>query len=570
MTTSFMDSTQQQLHRQNKGLEALRQQLFCTYMELDHIRKASKMQAKLTDAKLQKLQGMLDATVKERDGAFQECKKLRQCVLNLSNKSPEPIQCMYPPIVSEGQDMQSAGALSNTEHPRSNTTTSEPFQENNLALNTLAQDTLSIFTGDNSWQMDTSCDNSDEQFTMAIASAFDKLDSLELPELQQEENIVSEWEAHLAKASLSSPSSVDSTATSQVPTKGNTEQHPLEPKNRTTGLSSLDGSTIFKINTLVGDPFAVEDPINGTPSISSNVSSLSAQTPVTTMSMKAHALPSIRDTSGPQSTSANVHLSCHLPISANVSPSMSASQSASPIATMSNHLLRLSKPAVPLLAMPASQSAPTTSSAYSPARMPNWFSMPAKLNPSTTSTSAPTPPAFTTPMPLSQSAPILTRHYSCTIQEASLPSPLTPLQNTTHITSLQNGQSKPFFSSTSPQFSKVVPTHTSPTYNQMPAITLSQKRRHLPEPPEANMDTMLSSLPKKGRLLEAVLQAGPLLQQLMLTGPMPQWQHRPRKLNTTQILKVPTSPNSVLSPFSNAQNSPLCLYANQFPFTSTI
>nr|XP_025880403.1 uncharacterized protein LOC9269739 [Oryza sativa Japonica Group] len=34
-------------------------------------------------------------------------------------------------------------------------------------------------------------------------------------------------------------------------------------------------------------------------------------------------------------------------------------------------------------------------------------------------------------------------------------------------------------------------------------------------------------LPEKGRLVEAVVSAGPLLQTLLLAGPLPRWRHPP-------------------------------------------
>ncbi|MCO5603484.1 hypothetical protein L7F22_057635 [Adiantum nelumboides] len=50
--------------------------------------------------------------------------------------------------------------------------------------------------------------------------------------------------------------------------------------------------------------------------------------------------------------------------------------------------------------------------------------------------------------------------------------------------------------------------------------------KHLPEPPEADLEVMLRSLPERGKLLQAVMQAGPLLQTLLVAGPLPRW-HRP-------------------------------------------
>ncbi|KAG5071308.1 hypothetical protein JHK86_006519 [Glycine max] len=49
-------------------------------------------------------------------------------------------------------------------------------------------------------------------------------------------------------------------------------------------------------------------------------------------------------------------------------------------------------------------------------------------------------------------------------------------------------------------------------------------------------------LPKKGKLLKAVVEAGPLLQTLFLAGPVPQWQHPPPQLNSIEIPPVAISP----------------------------
>ncbi|KAK9683869.1 hypothetical protein RND81_10G170700 [Saponaria officinalis] len=42
-------------------------------------------------------------------------------------------------------------------------------------------------------------------------------------------------------------------------------------------------------------------------------------------------------------------------------------------------------------------------------------------------------------------------------------------------------------------------------------------------------------LPEKGKLLKAVMGAGPLLQTLLLAGPLPQWQHPPPQLESIEI-----------------------------------
>ncbi|XP_050386554.1 uncharacterized protein LOC126802889 [Argentina anserina] len=50
------------------------------------------------------------------------------------------------------------------------------------------------------------------------------------------------------------------------------------------------------------------------------------------------------------------------------------------------------------------------------------------------------------------------------------------------------------------------------------------------------------ALPEKGKLLQAVIDAGPLLQTLLLAGSLPQWQHPPPQLKSTEIPPVTISP----------------------------
>ncbi|KAI4382691.1 hypothetical protein MLD38_008625 [Melastoma candidum] len=50
-------------------------------------------------------------------------------------------------------------------------------------------------------------------------------------------------------------------------------------------------------------------------------------------------------------------------------------------------------------------------------------------------------------------------------------------------------------------------------------------------------------LPEKGKLLQAVVDAGPILQTLMLAGPLPQWQHPPSHIDSAQIPLVTVIPN---------------------------
>ncbi|XP_027111450.1 uncharacterized protein LOC113762611 isoform X1 [Coffea eugenioides] len=55
-------------------------------------------------------------------------------------------------------------------------------------------------------------------------------------------------------------------------------------------------------------------------------------------------------------------------------------------------------------------------------------------------------------------------------------------------------------------------------------------------------------LPEKGKFLEAVMEAGPLLKTLLLAGPLPQWQHPPPQLSTIDIppVTISSSPRPML------------------------
>ncbi|XP_059625379.1 uncharacterized protein LOC132268565 [Cornus florida] len=60
-------------------------------------------------------------------------------------------------------------------------------------------------------------------------------------------------------------------------------------------------------------------------------------------------------------------------------------------------------------------------------------------------------------------------------------------------------------------------------------------------------------LPEKGKFLQAVMEAGPLLQTLLLAGALPQWQHPPPQLNSIEI-----PPVSISSPTPRLQHQDSC------------
>ncbi|KAL1209542.1 hypothetical protein V5N11_020443 [Cardamine amara subsp. amara] len=52
---------------------------------------------------------------------------------------------------------------------------------------------------------------------------------------------------------------------------------------------------------------------------------------------------------------------------------------------------------------------------------------------------------------------------------------------------------------------------------------------------EIELDFPEMTLPEKGKLLKAVVKAGPLLQTLLLAGQLPQWRHPPPQLESFEI-----------------------------------
>ncbi|XP_010470137.1 PREDICTED: uncharacterized protein LOC104750089 [Camelina sativa] len=75
------------------------------------------------------------------------------------------------------------------------------------------------------------------------------------------------------------------------------------------------------------------------------------------------------------------------------------------------------------------------------------------------------------------------------------------------------------------------------------------------EPPmEIELDFPEMTLPEKGKLLKAVVKAGPLLQTLLLAGQLPQWRHPPPQLESFDIPPVIIAEASPLSQDSCGNN----------------
>uniref|UniRef100_A0A1J3JK09 Uncharacterized protein n=1 Tax=Noccaea caerulescens TaxID=107243 RepID=A0A1J3JK09_NOCCA len=73
-------------------------------------------------------------------------------------------------------------------------------------------------------------------------------------------------------------------------------------------------------------------------------------------------------------------------------------------------------------------------------------------------------------------------------------------------------------------------------------------------PMQIELDFPESMLPEKGKLLKAVLKAGPLLQTLLLAGQLPQWRHPPPQLESFEIPPVIIHEGTPLSQNSCGNN----------------
>ncbi|MCO5579940.1 hypothetical protein L7F22_033807 [Adiantum nelumboides] len=73
-----------------ESVEELQQQLTSTYLELQSTRETATLQSRINEAKICRLQGLLDAARKERDEARTKCSKLQECLLQLSRSLQVP------------------------------------------------------------------------------------------------------------------------------------------------------------------------------------------------------------------------------------------------------------------------------------------------------------------------------------------------------------------------------------------------------------------------------------------------------------------------------------------------
>ncbi|KAI3793791.1 hypothetical protein L1987_36413 [Smallanthus sonchifolius] len=89
------------------------------------------------------------------------------------------------------------------------------------------------------------------------------------------------------------------------------------------------------------------------------------------------------------------------------------------------------------------------------------------------------------------------------------------------------------------QFLKQSITTTAPPQSGGSSVELSDCEESIVSSPPVETAAQLLSptkkFPEKGKFLEAVMKAGPLLQNLLLAGPLPHWRHPPPALDTYQI-----------------------------------
>ena len=83
---------------------------------------------------------------------------------------------------------------------------------------------------------------------------------------------------------------------------------------------------------------------------------------------------------------------------------------------------------------------------------------------------------------------------------------------------------------------------SSPSLDSIPSPVHLPLRPKSSLPQEALKLAANRPLPEKGKLLQAVKEAGPLLKNLLLAGPLPQWQHPPPQLTSIDIPPVAISP----------------------------
>lgn len=95
--------------------------------------------------------------------------------------------------------------------------------------------------------------------------------------------------------------------------------------------------------------------------------------------------------------------------------------------------------------------------------------------------------------------------------------------------------------------------HVSPTSKGLSYSKRANNHEDIMKSHVCAHEMMMKSLPKKGKLLEAVLKAGPFLQTLLLVGPFTMWQRPPPDLDSSQIplgTIVPTPSPPIIPPLN--------------------
>ncbi|MCO5607970.1 hypothetical protein L7F22_062172 [Adiantum nelumboides] len=113
-----------------QSVEELQQQLTSTSLELHSIRESATLQNRINEAKICRLQGLLDAARKERDEAHTKCSKLQECLLQLSRSPQVPaVLAAESPSSCLASSISSTSSPTEFGHPASPTADTMSIQE---------------------------------------------------------------------------------------------------------------------------------------------------------------------------------------------------------------------------------------------------------------------------------------------------------------------------------------------------------------------------------------------------------------------------------------------------------
>ncbi|MCO5601970.1 hypothetical protein L7F22_056097 [Adiantum nelumboides] len=112
-----------------ESVEELQRQLTSTSLELQSTRETATLQSRINEAKICRLQGLLDAARKERDEARTKCSKLRECLLQLSRSPQVSVLAAESPSSCLPSSISSTSSPAEFGHPASPSADTMSFQE---------------------------------------------------------------------------------------------------------------------------------------------------------------------------------------------------------------------------------------------------------------------------------------------------------------------------------------------------------------------------------------------------------------------------------------------------------